>query len=207
MKEIPLTQGKVAIVDDEDFRKLSVHKWFAVPDASGGCLAARSVGPAGKQKKVYMHNEILCAPEDKETAHWDNDGLHNVRSNLFVGTRGEIVAHRRLFKPARSGFRGVRWDSHVWGPDKWRAEIRVDGRTMHLGCFASDIAAALAYDAAATKYFGRFARLNFPKRILEPACENSFTPSLPVASSEAGLFSRFFSRLKSLLKTLLPWKH
>jgi hypothetical protein len=85
MKTIPLTQGKVAIVDDEDYERISSHKWYAQKTVRGGWYAARrGETTKGKWETFYLHREILRVSMHPEVDHIDGDGLNNQRSNLRV---------------------------------------------------------------------------------------------------------------------------
>ena len=157
MREIKLTQGKVAFVDDENYEwlnqftwhaHLSGHNWYAVRhlERNGG------YGPI-----IGMHRVILNSGKGMEVDHIDGNGLNNQRSNLRLCTRNENAKNR--FKIVGiSKFKGVGWHHKL---RKWRSRINVDGKSKFLGCFNSEIEAAIAYDIAAKKYHGEFARLNF----------------------------------------------
>ena len=80
--------------------------------------------------------------------------------HLRLASHAENTRYRRNHRNNTSGFRGVSF--HRAG-DKWQAQIRVDGRLTHIGYFATAEDAARAYDDAARKHYGEFARLNFPR--------------------------------------------
>ena len=84
-KEIPLTQGQVAIVDEEDYTKLAQYKYAAAwSHRSKTFYAVRKVRIDGKKHIVYMHREIMQTPKGLDTDHKDNNGLHNWRDNRCV---------------------------------------------------------------------------------------------------------------------------
>lgn len=156
MKEIPLTQGKAAIVDDEDFEWLSQWKWSARKDRSIWYAVRWQKGRMnGKRILLLMHREILHPPIGMETDHKDGNGLNNQRSNLRTATNSQNQQNAKHRK-GLSTFKGVSW--HV---GKWQSQIRVEGKRLHLGRFSSETEAAFAYDQAAKRYFGEFARTNF----------------------------------------------
>lgn len=159
MKTIPLTQGKVALVDDADYAAVSQFKWCAMK-IGRRFYAVRNVRrPDGKVANQYMHRFLM--PGAAEVDHINGDGLNNSRENNLrsVTTRQNRQAFKRKAAGKTSKFRGVSWRKER---GKWRAHIQVYGKFVHLGTFSNEIDAARAYDAAALKYFGEFAHLNFP---------------------------------------------
>lgn len=157
--QIPLSRGKVAIVDDID-ADLSGYKWFYLPSANGG-YATRARYSQGKASYVHMHRVILerkiGRPLNKgeQTDHRNLDGLDNQRSNLRPSTPTQNGRNKSPYRNSTSRFKGV-------GPidKRWRARIKVDGKLIHLGVFGSEVEAAQAYNAAALLHFGEFANLN-----------------------------------------------
>jgi hypothetical protein len=107
-----------------------------------------------------MHRQIVNPPDDLLVDHHNHNGLDNRRFNLRLATdsTNQQNARKRITKTT-SRFKGV---DFVKATGKWRARIAVNGRRLFLGSFDSELEAALAYDAAARKYFGEYACLNFP---------------------------------------------
>jgi hypothetical protein len=103
----------------------------------------------------------LVLPDAKQINHINGNGLDNRRENLRSVTSAENHRNSRKRTRATSQFKGVHW--LVQGK-KWRAMIYVNGKQRHLGCFARETDAALAYDVAARKHFGEFARPNLTNR-------------------------------------------
>ena len=159
MREIQLTQGMVAKVDDEDYERLSRHKWYA--NKSYSVWYARRVEklPDGKWVTIRMHREIMGAKPGQQLDHIDGNGLNNTRSNLRFATNQENARNRGFRSDNTSGFKGVSWNDQR---GKWTAYIRLNGKQKHIGVFDSVVKAACAYDAAALDAYGQFARLNFP---------------------------------------------
>lgn len=150
MKEIPLTQGKVALIDDEDFEAVSAVKWYAQHN--------RVLYAASKRGRiVYMHRLILGAPPGVQVDHINGDGLDNRRANLRLCSNSQNHANLRKRTETSSRFKGVYWNK---ARRKWHAQIKANQRTFYLGLFDSEEAAGAAYDRAATEHFGTFSRLN-----------------------------------------------
>jgi hypothetical protein len=154
-KEIQLTQGRVALVDDEDFDELTKLSW---------CLSSRSRPPyattnikiSGKYRTVDMHRYLLNPPRGVEVDHINGNGLDNRRSNLRICTHAQNTRNKR--STPRSGFKGVSLGSGC--KKSWTARIRADGIDLYLGSFPDPVLAASAYNKAALKYYGEFACLN-----------------------------------------------
>ncbi len=153
-REIPLTKGLVAIVDDEDFLRVSTRKWHAYACGNGWRARATFAPP---KRNVLLHRFILgLSPQDSRTVdHINGDGLDCRRSNLRACAWADNNKNRR----PRDGrkFKGIFTLRGRFG-----ARIAVDGTRFSLGVYATEIEAAIAYDAAARRYHGAFARLNFP---------------------------------------------
>lgn len=165
MKLIPLTRGMSAMVDDEDYERLSKYKWQAHKSDKTGTLwyAMRSTpkGANGRRGTVWMHVDVLGV---SRVDHADGNGLNNQKYNLRKASRSENGRNQKHYACAASRFKGVRCrENGTWG-----AQIRIGapdstrGRKVWLGTFGTEEEAARAYDAAAVEHFGEFARLNFP---------------------------------------------
>jgi hypothetical protein len=157
MKEIQLTCGKVAQVDDADFDALNAHKWYAF-ETRGKWYAARNAPRSkGPRKKLKMHAHILGV---KDADHEDGNGLNNQRYNLRPANRRQQCWNAAKRSDNQQAYKGVKRDKRTGAVS---ARIKLDGKETHLGMFGTDqVAAAQAYDAAAVLHFGEFARLNFP---------------------------------------------
>lgn len=165
IKQIPLTQGQYATVDEADYERLSEHKWHARWNAfTRSFYAFRSVTvhlPDGRRVKrsIAMHRELLGLDvgDKRQVDHRDHDTLNNTRNNLRVASRSENQHNTRRHADGSSGFKGVHWHT---ARKSWIARIYVNGSEQHLGVFDSAEDAARAYDAAAGKQHGEFACLN-----------------------------------------------
>jgi hypothetical protein len=161
MKEILLTQGLTTMVDDEDFEELNQYKWCAVRRRAGNIYAARhpSVAedpvPHSRRRTYYMHQVILGT---RGGDHIDGDGLNNQRENLRACTHKQNGMNRRKLAPASSRYKGVCRSGNLKNP--WASKIQPNGKTIHLGVYATEYEAALAYNEAALTLFGEFAKLN-----------------------------------------------
>jgi hypothetical protein len=155
MKRIPLTQGFFTLVDDEDFEELSKFNWHFARGRKTN-YAARGVRVGGKMKRIYLHRQLLNAPKGVEIDHEDGDGLNNRRGNVRFASRAQNTTNRPKIR-GRSKYKGV---SQSIRPVGWKASIRAQGRGIHLGYFRIEEDAARAYNTAAQKFFGKFARLN-----------------------------------------------
>jgi hypothetical protein len=155
MKEITLTQGKVALVDDEDFEYLSRFNWHVKrTNRKWKVLYAVAHEPNTKRNSTKLRMHRLLLPDAKEIDHINGDGLDNRRCNLRPATHRQNLAKSRRPLGA-SGLIGV---DQLYG--KWRARITVNGIGHHLGMFTSKEEAVSAYNAAAQKFNGEFARTN-----------------------------------------------
>lgn len=166
--KILLTQGQEALVDEDDFVRLSTFKWFYYPGSprslTGYAMRNRRSYEEGGRGVIYMHRFILDAPQGSVVDHINGNGLDNRRTNLRLATHRQNCRNRRgAERTSTSSYLGVSW--HKKGK-KWVAFIceRKDGRgvSTYLGLFSNEEDAARAYDAAARIRFGRFASLNFP---------------------------------------------
>lgn len=166
MKEISLTQGYVALVDDEDYEELSQYRWY-VRVNNHHRYASRKIKVEGKWVEIHMHRCLLSAPDNLLVDHVDGNGLNNVRANLRLATKSGNNQNSRMRKDNTSGYKGVNWSKEHSG---WRAEIKIDGKSKFLGYFQCPIEAAKIRDKAALELHGEFALLNFPKEVV---CEDS----------------------------------
>jgi hypothetical protein len=158
MKEIPLTKGCVALVDDEDYEELSKYKWYAWGGiVSRTAYAQRNIKRMDGNTTIFMHRSIVIVPHGMVIDHIDGNGLNNQRSNLRICTRSENMRNQQLHRNNTSGFKGVGWDAKR---GFWKASIKIEGRQVHLGTFHDKRKAADAYDNAAELHHGIFARKN-----------------------------------------------
>lgn len=158
MKEIKISQGKIALVDDEDYDYLNQFKWYS-HKADNKWYAIRSVyiKEIRDCKMIYMHRELMNYPALK-VDHIDHDGLNNQKANLRIATDSQNSANTTSRKNSSSKFIGVYY--RPTKRKKWAACIRKHGKTKYIGSFDKQEDAALAYNTIAIQYFGEFASLN-----------------------------------------------
>lgn len=162
MKEIPLTRGQVAIVDDEDFFRLSQFSWYARKSRLT-YYANRTIKVNGRNRTIQMHREVLGLTDSKiYSDHIDGNGLNNQKSNLRPATCAQNLSNRG--RPSRGNlpYKGIGFDNRY---GNWYGVICCNYKKKRLGTYATPEEAARAYDKAARELFGEFARLNFPDEV------------------------------------------
>lgn len=157
MKKIKLANtNKYALIDDCDFESVSKFKWH-LDRGRNGRKADYAWRSESGGKKFYMHREIMGATTEQTIDHISNNKLDNRRSNLRFCTRSENQFNKGLSKNNTSGFKGVCFKKRE---GKWSAKIASNHKRYDLGLFNTAEDAARAYNEAAKKYHGEFARLN-----------------------------------------------
>ena len=158
MREIQLTRGQVAVIDDEYFEILNQHKWHARKGRGDNYYAVRADYSTGKHVQIQMHREVFGGLLKTDIIdHIDGCGLNNLRTNLRKCTIAQNAHNMRPRLNMTSIYKGV--SKYRNG---WYVAISHFGKREFLGMYASEIEAAKAYDAAAMRLHGDFARLNFP---------------------------------------------
>lgn len=171
MRELQLTNtGRVALVDDEDYRRVALRRWYLHKSGRVVCTAKltreSTCYRAGfyQSETLYLHREVMgleCG-DSGIVVHLDGDLLDNRRQNLQVTTRAAIAQscqRRRKRANATSRYTGV---SQYRGG--WTVRITANGNAHYVGRFPLDQEelAARAYDEAARVLHGECATLNFP---------------------------------------------
>ncbi len=156
---IPLTQGRFAKVDPEDYLWLAQFRWSA-KISPHAVYAVRTVEVDGCSQRIFMHREIMNTPDDMLCDHVNHDGSDNRKANLRNCTYSQNNANRRSSPKASSKYTGVSRDRRR---NKWAAAIKKDGIPHNLGLFDNEGDAARAYDAAAWAMHHVYANLNFPE--------------------------------------------
>ena len=160
-RTIPVTPralGKVTLVDAEDYEWISKHKWQLSNINEGRLYASRLVKVNGRSCRVMLHRVIMDAPNGLMVDHVNRDGLDNRRCNLRICTNQQNQRNRQpgISKLGHS-YKGVK---RIKSTGKWIALIGVDYKRIHVGTFDNVHDAARAYNEAALRLFGEFARLN-----------------------------------------------
>jgi hypothetical protein len=142
-------------VDDEDYNNLILHNWYCLETA----------------RQLIIQNELgehltrfLIKTEYPCVDHINGDRTDYQKHNLRSATRSQNAANKRKRAGCSSKYKGVYWYSKS---SKWKAQIEVNQHNKHLGYFIHEEDAAKAYDSAAIFYFGEFARLNFPMKVMK----------------------------------------
>jgi hypothetical protein len=157
MKEIKLTQGKVALIDDEDFDIVNLFKW-RIYKGRNTSYAYTIVRFGKTEVSLFMHRLIMNAPHKSQIDHKDNNGLNNKKVNLrFSNYYLNQMNRPKRHKKTSSKYKGVVWYKRT---KRWRAHIQVYGVPYSLGYFSSEKAAAQAYNFVAKEKCGEHAKLN-----------------------------------------------
>ncbi|MDY3551360.1 endonuclease [Gemmata sp. JC717] len=153
--EIPLTQGKIARIDPEDWPLVAEYRWYAAKSTDGRRWYAQATPPNGGRNsaKVKMHNLILGI---KNVDHISSDGLDNRRQNLRPCTNASNQQNTEA-RGGTSSFKGVSWHARK---RMWQVRFNWQGASHFIGYFADEAQAAIAYNTAILPLAGEFARLN-----------------------------------------------
>ena len=161
-RKIYFGDGTFTLVDAEDYPFLSEFNWSRGSDGDGRNYVYRYETAEHGSKKIYMHRVILAAGTNEKVDHINGDTFDNRRINLRITTprgnaqnRAKVRTYKK--KPPTCPYKGV---SLVGATGKYRAYIFLNGKQIHLGCFADPVEAGKAYDRAAIEYYG-VCRLNF----------------------------------------------
>lgn len=149
--KIQLTQNKSTIVDEKVYDYLNQFKWYY-----DNGYAKRKVSTNGKQKTIYLHRFLMGLYSNKEVDHINGDTLDNRKSNLRVVNKKQNAMNSKKRKNTSSIYKGVFKHDNK----RWRAQITVHGKRIHLGLFNKEKLAARKYNIAAKQYFGQYAKLN-----------------------------------------------
>lgn len=157
MKKIELTKGYFALVDNKDFEYLNKWSWHAKV-AKRTVYARRDFKKNKKKLNIWMHREILkLTDRDQNVDHIDSNGLNNQKNNLRVCTNSQNSQNMRKHSDNLSGYKGVHFmKSHKL----WVAQLTFNYKRVLFSYHKTKEEAALAYNQAALKYHGPYAKLN-----------------------------------------------
>lgn len=150
MREIQLTRGKVALVDDEDFELVSKYKWKYLHNKG------RNTGYAQHSELGLMHRFLLQPPRELLIDHVDKDGLNNSRGNLRLATRSQNAMNRGKQRDNTSGYKGAYWDKRR---GTWFSVTKINQKTIRIGDFPTALAAHEAYVRVCRALHGEFFRV------------------------------------------------
>lgn len=145
-----------ACVDDCDYESLIKFNWFA----SATTYAQRNTWVNKRNGRELMHHRILPKQDGLYVDHIDGNRLNNQRGNLRYVTPTQSLHNRQRRHNAKSPYKGMYWHRHK---EKWGVRITVNKVVICLGYYLDPKEAAIVYDMAAKRYFGEYAKLNFPE--------------------------------------------
>ena len=165
MKEIKLTKGFIALVDDEDFERVNQIKWQTQINKSN-IYAMNRIKREDKTIKRYLHRFILKlenTPRGTDVDHINHNGLDNRKENLRTCTQSQNNMNSIPQKNKKSIYKGVYFNRLN---NKFITRIYINRKCVYHAFFSSENEAAKAYDIAAKKYYGEFAYLNFHNQLI-----------------------------------------
>jgi len=152
MIAIDIGSDLFALIDDEDLARVQAHTWRIRTDG----YVQRTWVEDGRMCHELLHRFVMGAAEHEIVDHENGDGWDCRKENLRVATLSQNAANRPTTSQERA------WKGIFPHGNRWKARIKLEGRNVYLGSFPSPQEAAYAYDVAARRLFGEFARLNFP---------------------------------------------
>jgi len=161
-RKIALGDGIYTIVDAEDYYRFGNFKWSLGGHKRKFYAVRGAKDKNGRFEMLRLHREIMNAPKGLLVDHKNGNALDNRKANLRLATHWQNSCNRKKVNTNTwSRFIGVSFHKRR---GLWTAAIRYRGKHIWLGYFKTELEAALAYDRAAIKYHGEFARLNFPEK-------------------------------------------
>lgn len=151
MKQIKLTKGKFAIVDDDMFEYLNQWKWYC--DIHGYAIRRPYIKNSGRKNQkceiIRMHRIINNTPDGFETDHINRNPLDNRKENLRSVNASQNKINQKIRIDNTSGVKGITWDKQT---NKWRVFIGINNKIINLGRFLNIKLAILVRQNAEIKY-------------------------------------------------------
>lgn len=151
MKEIRLSQGKFALVDDEDYEWLNQYKW---QHATGYAVRHNPLGA----KKISMSRTIVNCPNGMVVDHINHNTLDNRRSNLRICTYSQNSINKQKIIIGSSRYKGVKWNVKS---KSWQVRISYKHTSTYIGEFKNELHAAMAYALWAKDIYGEYSFTEF----------------------------------------------
>jgi hypothetical protein len=168
VKRVPMTNKhtdrKSFLVDDKDFYKIKDFKWRVAKIKNDYlCIQRKRLAKERNiSDRILLSRQVMGVLYDKkvqvdhiERSRW----FDNTRKNLRICTHSENCRNSRIRSNNRLGLKGVSEDH-----GHFSARIFLNKKQVVLGWYTTKYEAAISYDDAARKYFGEFARLNYPRK-------------------------------------------
>ena len=135
MKKIELTKGQYALIDDEDYQRVSKYKWYAgYCQDTKGYYARRTALDGNRKYPILLHRFLMNPPADMQVDHINHDTLDNRKSNLRICTRSENQRNRRK----NSGCNSFGVTKRKSGKNRFQAQLNVNGNNVYLGVFPTE---------------------------------------------------------------------
>ena len=155
--------GYDVLLDDEDYERLSIYTYYINSGSlkkKGLHYFQRSSYIDGVQTTgILLHRDIMnCFPHDgKVVDHINGNTLDNRKCNLRICSVAENARNQKRKSTNTSGYKGVTWFKRY---SRWRAQIMINGKGIHLGYYDDIKDAADAYNKASKELHGDFGRTN-----------------------------------------------
>ncbi len=158
MKQVPLTKGYFALVDDCDFEELMKYRWFVDVRRHGIYIKRYKPTEFGKNGNIYLHRQIMGVTDiNIKVDHINGNQLDNRRENLRLCSQAQNLMNRKPRKENVHGLKGA----YRTPAGRWQSKLMANGIRLYIGTYDTPEAAARAYDQKAIELFGEFANLNF----------------------------------------------